>query len=492
MYRISLGVVSLLAAATTPVLAAQTNGTPDHREILQAPPFDRAFWGAMVTGPSNEVVFELNADKLFVPASSAKLVVTAMASVLLGEEFTVTTDVYGTTPVENGVLDGDLIIVGHGDPTFGERCFGPDTTQAGACETMWSTMDRLADRIISTGVRQITGDIVGDGSYFEATIVHPAWESYDLNWWYAAPVSGLSFNDNSLNVTWGPGGRMSPATVSFEPNLGDFSFDNRTGTVNSGGETNVDFFRVPGTRQIWAEGTVAENRNPKTEYFAVADPNRFFATALRSRLERKGVSFGGGVVSSLTPVPVLEEHLLVRFESRRLEDFVYPILNSSQNLFAETLLKTVAAAVGKNGSWEAGVDLATSFLIDSVRVDSTSFEIHDGSGLASNNVLSPRTFIDLLTFMEDHPRNMPFMRALPRSGEQGSLIRRFIGTSLEGRVVAKTGSISHVNSLNGYVDSPDGRYKFSIVVNNQTSGYSAAVRRIDGFLVSLMESISQQ
>ena len=113
-------------------------------------------------------------------------------------------------------------------------------------------------------------------------------------------------------------------------------------------------------------------------------------------------------------------------------------------------------------------------------------KLHDGSGLASSNVITPRAFVRLLDFMENHPNNAPFMRGLPRSGGRGSLARRFLETPLEGLVTAKTGGIYHVNSLNGYVDTRGGRVKFSVMVNSHTAGSSAATRRIDEFLVALL------
>ena len=278
----------------------------------------------------------------------------------------------------------------------------------------------------------------------------------------------------------------APATISWEPNLGDFSFDNRTRTVDSSGDTNIDFFRVPGTQRIWAEGTVVEHRRDKTEYFAVFDPNRFFATALRSRLELKGIRIDGATEATTEPRDIGNLNFLATHESRRLEDLIYPILSSSQNLFAESLLKNLAANLGEAGSWDEGIALETSFLIDTVGIDSTAFELHDGSGLASSNVITPRAFVRLLDFMENHPNNAPFMRGLPRSGGRGSLARRFLETPLEGLVTAKTGAIYHVNSLNGYVDTRGGRVKFSVMVNSHTAGSSAATRRIDEFLVALL------
>src|SRR5262249_34530771 len=140
---------------------------------------------------------------------------------------------YATGPVVNGVVQGDVVLYGRGDPTMSRRCYAVDTTRALACESDgFAPFRRLAGELRTLGVRSIAGDLVGDGSWFEPTLVHPAWEAYDLNWWYAAPVSGLGFNDNSLDLTWGTGPDIGgPATISFSPALGDVSLENHTVTI---------------------------------------------------------------------------------------------------------------------------------------------------------------------------------------------------------------------------------------------------------------------
>ncbi|MFQ5550073.1 MAG: D-alanyl-D-alanine carboxypeptidase/D-alanyl-D-alanine-endopeptidase [Gemmatimonadales bacterium] len=483
MYRHSIALVCLWLGLTTELHGQN----PD--SLLNEPPFNSAHWGVLMVSPDGEAVYQLNPDHLFVPASTAKLIVAAVASSLLPRNFSATTSVYTTGPVRDGVIEGDLVIYGRGDPTFGARCYGRDTTAAGACETMWSRMNALADSIVAQGIRRIAGSLIGDGSFFEATLVHPAWESYDLNWWYAAPVSALGFNDNTINVTWGPGASLdAPASVRFEPDIGAFSFENRTFTTDTAGQTNVDFFRIPGTTTIWAEGTVTSDRSPRTEYFAYPDPNRYFVLALRHALSQRGIAVSGPTRSTTDSLSYRDARRgppLAELPSRPLEDLIFPVLNSSQNWFAELLLKNVARAVTEVGSWRAGIELEESFLTDSVGADSVSFSLTDASGLSTANLISPRTLVRLLAFIRSHPANDGFMRALPRSGGVGSLRGRFVGTELEAQVVAKTGSINHVNSLAGYVERPDGIYTFAILVNNRLGGSSAAVGRIDSLLVTL-------
>jgi len=485
-----LGLVVFLAVAEPGSVVAQRGLARRIDRQLAEPPFDRAYWGILVVDESGRELYSLNADRFFVPASTNKLIVTAAASVLLSPAFTATTSVYGSGPLVDGTLDGDLVVAGRGDPTFSARCYGADTLAAGACDSLWSRMDALADLIVARGIRHVTGAIVGDGSHFVDELVHPSWWDYDLNWWYAAPVSGLGFHDNSLDITHGPGPDVdAPARIEIEPALGLFLFENRTRTVGAGERRTIDFFRSPGSSTIWAEGSVPMGGRQRTEYFAVPDPNLYFAAALRDALARKGVSIAGPTSSTTDSTlfrTLREGPAIAGMPSRPLADWIFPILNSSQNWFAEMLLKTLGKEIEGQGSWRAGLEAERSFLVDSVGVDSTAFSLDDGSGLSTSNLLTPRTLVSLLQYMRAHPHNEGFLRGMPRSGERGSLRTRFVGTPLEGRVTAKTGSIAHVNSLAGYVERSNGRtLTFAIFANNHTARYADMLSRIDSIVVEM-------
>jgi len=440
---------------------------------------------------TGRVLYQRNGDRLHVPASNTKLVVAATASALLSPDFTVTTDVYGTGAIVDGVLQGALVIHGGGDPTFSDRCYAVDTLALGACDWLWSRMGALADSIAARGIRTIAGPIVGDGSYFEATRVHPAWEAYDLTWWYAAPVTALGFNDNSINARYRPGPRVgAPPIVAFTPDLGTFLFENRAVTTDSGSDATFDFFRDDARNMVWADGALPVNRDWRTEYFALPDPNLYFAAALRAALAARGIAVTGPTLGTSDSARYEACRTicppLVRFASRPLRDWIFPILNTSQNWFAEMLLKQLGAVVRGAGSWEAGLAVERRFLIDSVGIDSTAFDLSDGSGLSSGNLVAPRAFAQLLAYMWRHPHRDTFLAGLPRSGQVGSLRTRFIGTPLEGRVVAKTGAITHVNTLSGYIERErGGPLVFSVMVNHRTAPYAETLAQIDSVVVEL-------
>jgi len=496
--------ISAGLAAQTPAPAGRTKplrGSLEHRltTLLDQPPFDRATWGVFVQDDRGRVLYQRNADRYRVPASNTKLVVTATATVLLPADYRVRTSLYTNGRLQDGVLYGDLVLYGRGDPTWSERCYSVDTLAPGACDSTFTVVDRLADSVRARGIRRITGKVVGDGSSFERTLVHPAWNAFDLNWWYAAPVSGLGFHDNSVDFHIAPGAAVDePPTITWSPDLGLFTFENRARTVPADSGTTIgdNFFRAPGagggTWDIWAQGTVALGRRPWIESFAVPDPNLYAARALAAALQRKGVSIAGGAAGTTDSLayravrccsapPPLAEYL-----GRPLGQLIFPILNSSQNWFAEMLLKILGRELRGEGSWEAGLDVERRFLIDSVKIDSTAFGLEDGSGLAAGNLITPRALVQLLAYMRGHAKNAAFLAALPHSAQPGSLLKRFVGTPLEGHVAAKTGSIDRVNSLSGFLDRPDGRtYFFSVQANAHSVPSQQMLARIDSVVVEI-------
>ena len=487
-----LALAAFVPAAHSSALAAQSL-TKRIDKRLDAPPFDKSLWGVSVVDHSGKVLYGRNERRLFTPASNAKLVVTAVAAALLPPDFTVRTSLYAAGPVVAGVLRGDLVLYGRGDPAFSRRCYATDSTISGVCDRdPFARLRLMADTLKARGVRQVEGDLVGDGSYFEAASLHPGWELFDLNWWYAAPVSALAFNDNSLDFVWQPGVAVgAPALISMWPDLGDVAFENRTVTVAPGGPTDIGdrFFRHPGTVHVWAEGTVALDRPPRTESFAVADPNLFAARALRQALAEAGVAVTGttrsttdsAIYSAARARPPLAEAV-----SRPVRDWIFPILNTSQNLFAEMLLKQLGRRFGAGGSWKEGLAVERRFLIDSVKIDSTEFHLSDGSGLSSENLISPQAFTRLLRYIRAHPRFATFAPGLPHAGGTGNLKTRFVGTPLDRRVRGKTGSIAGVNTLSGYIERPDGKpLTFSIEVNHHAQPTRVVLAAIDSVVVEM-------
>src|SRR6185503_6311599 len=483
---------SLTISGSVAALQAQSRDQRIAR-LLDAPPFNRVTWNIYAQDDRGRVIFNRNGDRLSVPASNTKLVVAAAASVLLPADYRPRTSLYANGTTTDGVLQGDLVVYGRGDPSWSERCYAIDTLAAGVCDSTWTVVDAIAESLRARGIRRVTGKIVGDGSYFEPTLVHWSWDSFDLNWWYAAPVSGLGFHDNSVDFQITPGAAVDqPPQITWNPALPLFTFENRARTVPADSGTTIgdNFFRKPGTMDIWAEGTVAITRSPWIESFALPDPNYYAARALQAALQRKGISIEGGAASTTDSMVYRTLRCcgspIVEYSGRPLPNIIFPILNTSQNWFAEMLLKTLARQVGDTGSWAKGLDVESRFLIDSVKIDSTAFALTDGSGLSAGDLVTPRAFVQLLSYMYRHPKRAPFLAGLPRAQQSGSLLRRFAGTPVQGRVLAKTGSIARVNTLSGYIEKANGQViTFSIQANAHDVSNRQMLAQIDSVVVQL-------
>ena len=447
--------------------------------LLDTRPFDRALWGVTIADPRGRIVFDRNGGRLFVPASNVKLVVVATAAALLPPDYRFRTSVYATGPVDGGTVRGDLLLYGRGDPALSPR-YSP---------TALAAFDELADSLRVRGITRVSGDVVGDASWFDSAATHPSWQGYDLNWWYAAPVTALAFNENSVDLLVMPGAVGQPPEIRLEPDLGVVQFTNRARTVPPDSARTLDFFRQPGTNVVWAQGDLPADAAPDTEHFAIRDAPAWAATAFRRSLEGRGIAVDGRVratfdsaaYAAARATPRLAEHL-----SPPLPRILEPILAESQNWFAEMLLKTLGRELRGEGSWAAGLDVERRFLIDSLGVDSTMFDLADGSGLSTWNLVAPRAFVRILTRMRLTGGAAAFLDAFPVAGRSGTLKGRFVDTRLEGRVRAKTGSIARVNALTGWLELPHGRtWTFSIELENHAATNREALERIDAIVAAL-------
>lgn len=427
--------------------------------IVDRVPQRRAHWGIVVRDAhSGHLLYSRNAARHFVPASNLKLVVATAAAHLLGPDFRYRTVVYGTGPVRDGVLQGELVLRGGGDPTLSGR-YAPSVT---------AVFEAWADSLAARGVRRVQGRVVADQSAWDTAYVRPDWELYDLRWWYAAPTGALGFNDNSIDFRIAPGRVGEPARITGSPASSFFSLDNRTRTVPAGRPTTLDLDREPGTNRIRAYGRIAADAGPRTEHFAVVDPARYTATVLREVLERRGIRFGQPGVRVVSDSAAAPPRGPVRFEHRSppLPQIIGPILRNSQNWFADQLLKTVALETRGEGSWEAGLAAEREFLVRRVGIDSAAFELRDGSGLSAGNLVTPEALAELLAFLGTTPEGAMVREALPAAGQPGSLRDRL--PELRGRVRAKTGYINNVDSLSGFLTTDDGRELIFVILANNS------------------------
>ncbi|HEU4558635.1 MAG TPA: D-alanyl-D-alanine carboxypeptidase/D-alanyl-D-alanine-endopeptidase [Longimicrobium sp.] len=465
------GATEPVSPSTTRADAAITSLRERIETVLARPSLSRAEWGIEVRdAATGRLLYARSADRPVIPASNLKLVVTAAAAHHLPADYRYRTTVYGTGPVREGVLDGDLVLYGRGDPLISDR-YGRDRMEA------W---EALADSLLARGIRRVTGGVVADDSYFEAVHVRPDWDPYDLRWWYAAPVGALGFNDNSVVVHIRPGAVGERARVTWEPRSDYVDMENRTVTVGARGRNTVDLERA-GPRRIRAVGQVPTSAGADVEFFAVSSGAEYAGTTFRETLERKGIGLGRPtvrVVADPARSPAAGATALAEHRSDPLDRVIGPILLTSQNWIAETLLKTLGREVRGEGSWDAGIAVEQDFLARVAGVDTAGVHLRDGSGLSAGNRVTARALVQLLSYVHRTPRMRVVRDNLPVSGRDGSLRSRF--PDMPGRVAAKTGYIGNVDSLSGFVTMADGRTAvFAIIANKSFQPSSRMKSAID-------------
>ncbi|HEY3384794.1 MAG TPA: D-alanyl-D-alanine carboxypeptidase/D-alanyl-D-alanine-endopeptidase, partial [Vicinamibacterales bacterium] len=424
--------------------------------IFQAAQFDRSLWGIKVQSlDSDEVLYARDAAKLMMPASNMKIVTLATTVERLGWDFTFETKLVASGPIEDGVLHGDLIVVGSGDPTFNGRG-GPATR----------VFDGWADQLKAAGVTRIAGRIVADGRAFDPEGLGAGWAWDDLGSGYAAPVGALQFNEDVAEVAIRPGGSVgAPAIVEIEPPESGLVIENHVRTTDSG-DTTLDIRRLPGSDRIVVTGDLPLSAKETKRAASVDRPALYFARTLRSTLIAREILVEGDAVEVSPAAPPSEGRVLVAHRSPPLSEIARVLMKVSQNLYAETLVKTLGAQSGV-GSTEAGQKVEREVL-QSWGVPPEAYVLADGSGLSRYNYVCAETIVRILRQLYRDPRHrQSFMETLPIGGTDGTIARRFIASRATGNVKAKTGSIANVRALSGYVTTADGEaLAFSIIANN--------------------------
>jgi D-alanyl-D-alanine carboxypeptidase/D-alanyl-D-alanine-endopeptidase (penicillin-binding protein 4) len=421
----------------------------------------RGVWGVEIRSlDTGERLFQLDSGRLMMPASNMKIFTTAAAAEILGWDHRFTTTLETTAAIEGGVLKGDLIVRGSGDPTINSR-----DGRAPAILAEWTAALRAA------GIDQIEGRIVGDDQRFDDEGIGPGWAWDYLQFGYAAPVGALEFNENQATLTVQPGAAGGGAIVTLAPGAG-LRVMSRVATIAAGGETEISYRRRIDEPILEVSGTIVEASAPVTRAVAVVNPTVFFAESLKQALVERGIRVSGAAVdlddiaAELVGKPD-SLRVLARTESPTLREIATLLMKVSQNLYAETLAKAVGASRGGLGTFEGGLETIRT-QISAWGIPRDAYVMADGSGLSRYNYVTASAVTDVLEHMYRDTRHKDaFYATLPIAGKDGSLSARMRGTRAEGNAVAKTGSISNARTLSGYVRSRDGELLvFSILAND--------------------------
>lgn len=473
----ALGAAALCLACALPAAASPADREALRRAIdglVSQQPLATARISLEVVGlDDGKVLYARAPEQLLNPASNTKLVTAAAALLRLGPEYRFLTDFLADQPLAGGKV-GTLYVKGRGDPSF--------TTER---------LEGLALDLYHRGLREVRGDLVLDDTFFDREAWGPGWEQETSDKSYAAGVSALSLNHNSVGIYVFPGeSRGAKARVELEPASAALVLDNRVITAKAGGRkrlkphtvaTDVDRTRVvvQGRIPLSSEGEILFRR--------VEDGTRYFGETLRALFALRGVKIGGKVVRGSAPPSAV---LVASYESDELGDLVRDMNKVSSNFMAEMLVKTLGAELkGIPGSWAKGIDVIGDVLAE-LGIPRGGYVLKNGSGLNDTNRLSAHQLASLLVEMwRRFPVAAEFVSSLGIAARDGTMKLRMEGTEAAGRLRAKTGTLEKVTALSGYVSSLGGeRFAFSMLVNDwqgKTTPVLQTVDRLGGLLASV-------
>ncbi len=449
--------------------------------IVSQPPLDQVNWGIRIVDPERgRIIYSRHGHLKFVPASNQKILATSAALSLLGPDYQYETNLLAAGSMADGgrILDGDLLLEASGDPTFSERYY----------PSAEAPLDSLAQGVWDAGVRTVTGSLVVDVSAWDSTSVPGTWEVDDLTASFASTGGAFSIAEGTLTVEVTGGNRAgAQAEARWWPYLADENIAVSFNTVPADSSTRGRHIGyLPESRLLQVEGLVKVSETD-TIRLSQRDPVHLASQALLHALERRGIQVEGGVRVAwdkgedvgdgrcTTGQECPQADRLTGITSPRMAEIARGILEPSQNWMTEQLVRTLGQELGEEGSWAEGFRVEREFFTQEVGVDSLDLVLRDGSGISAKNLVTPRAIVRILEFMRSSPNSGVFRNALASPGEEDSTLENRLRV-LEGRVFAKTGTITHVNSLSGYVFTDSGRELIFSILSNGSGLSSAPVR----------------
>ncbi|ADD41093.1 D-alanyl-D-alanine carboxypeptidase/D-alanyl-D-alanine endopeptidase [Stackebrandtia nassauensis] len=479
---VALAVAGVVAIAGTVVAHAQE---PDDDlakaldTILEDKRLDDSQIGVVVAeAEGNKTIYDHNGNMRAIPASNNKILTSAAAMDALGGDYRFDTDLASKAKPHNGSLRGDLYLRGTGDPTM-----------------LAADYEKLAAKLAKAGVKKVRGDLVADDTAYDDVRLGTEWGWEDEPYYYAAQTSALTvapdedYDAGSVIVNVDPGAAEGDkAKVTLTPPTGYVEVDN---TAKTGGETDLTVDRKHGTNIITVSGTIAVGDETTSEYMSVNEPTGYAADIFARALKAKGIKLTGDIrLGETTPSGA---KTLAERQSMPLSELLIPFMKLSNNMHAETLVKAMGREkTGEQGSWDNGLPVVKSFL-DKQGLSTSRLRQADGSGMSRWNLIPPDQFTTLLSKLRDAKWFDTWYKSMPIACEPdrlvgGTLRSRMCDTPAEKNVYAKTGSLTSVTALSGYVTDADGReLVFSIVTNDYLTG----VKDIEDKIAVTLASYSQ-
>lgn len=447
-------------------------------EVLQDQRLDGTVTGVTVRhGDTAEILFSQFGDKRLRPASNMKMLTTAAALDVLGPDYRFETEVLTDGTLQGKVLQGNLYLKGKGDPTL-----------------MKEDLDQFAKDLKDQGIKKIKGNIIGDDVWYDDVRL-----SQDLNWsdepfYTGAQVSALTLSPNedydagTVIVEVNPGDKKGDeAKVTLTPETDYVTIINKTETVAADKAKDISIERQHGSNEIVIEGEIPLEGTRSRSWVSVWEPTGYAVNVFKKSLEENGITFAGQVNEEVGTVPK-NARLLTSKDSIRLEELLIPFMKLSNNGHGETLVKEMGKVVHDEGSWDKGLEVMED-TVETFGITKNTIQLRDGSGMSHKNMIPTDELSQMLFTIQDEHWYPIFEKSLPVAGVNerlvgGTLRYRLTDPATKGNVIAKTGSLSGVSTLSGYVTSADGeKLIFSIMINSYLEG---PVTQIEDAIVTIL------
>lgn len=426
---------------------------------------------------TGEIIYQSNADKAITPASTLKILTAAAALETLGENYRFTTEVLTDGQVVKGTLTGNLYLRGTGDPTLLKADF-----------------DNFASQLAKQGVKKISGNLIGDDTWFDAIRLSPSIDKMDESYYYAAQISALTVSPNSdydagtVIVEAKPTTSGKASKVTITPETAVVEVVNRSKTVPKGSKNTMKIERQHGTNKIVITGNIPIGSTGKKEWITVSNPTAYALDVFKKSLVAKGITF---VPSSKTIRGKTADNakILVTKNSMPLKSLMGPFMKLSNNSHAEVLAKAMGKMQYNEGSWDAGLQVMRDYAA-SIGLDVDKWVFEDASGMSHANKVTSAQLTELLYQVRKAPWYGSFAQGLPVAGAPdrligGTLKNRMTAAPAKGNVMAKTGSLNNVSALAGYAQTKDGELLiFSVLTQNQKTSTIPVLDRIATVIVS--------
>jgi D-alanyl-D-alanine carboxypeptidase/D-alanyl-D-alanine-endopeptidase (penicillin-binding protein 4) len=456
------------------------------RATLARPQLRRGLVGVKIVSlDTGKTLFEENSEKYFMPASNMKGFTVAAALERLSPDFRFVTSVYaGAMPDASGAVKGDMTVYGRGDVSMAFSFAQPnaDPNKIYTNVDYLKILDPLVNRIAAAGVKRVEGNLIADDSYFTGSAIMPSWEWDDLQAYFGAEASALPVLDNAVDLTVKPGLVGSPCAAQMLPYNSQFLIKNSCVTSPGGSTRDLRVEKFLNQNILEISGSLPLGDRGFSGSIAVTRPALLFADLLRQALNARGIVVTGQIramgakekapLASASQTPWTE---IARLESPPLSLIAARTMKPSQNMYTETLLKTLGEQVGdktdpRKTSSERGAAVVAKFLQEA-GLPPDGIVQWDGSGLSRHNLITPAAAVQLYAYMSRSRYAQAWRDSLTIGGVDGTLKGRFVGTAAQGNARGKTGTIDQVGTLSGYVTTAGGeRLVFSILTNMLPAG----------------------